>query len=190
MLKQNRRQIRLKNYNYSENGAYFVTICSKNKEGLFGKVVGDGIPDVPLAERDDNGNVYVKLSDVGQTIQQTIKYIDEHNENIEIEKYVIMPNHIHLLIMIKRINEKDFGTSGKPSPTKNEDETRANEIIPKLISSLKRYTNKQSGIDLWQRSYHDHIIRTQKDYDRISEYIDTNPIKWKFDKYYTEQIAI
>ena len=185
-MKQNRKQIRLKNYDYSENGAYFVTICSKNKEALFGKVVGDGIPDVPLAECDDNGNVYVKLSDVGQTVQQTIKYIDEHNKNIKIEKYVIMPNHIHLIIMVNRINDIGFGTSGKPSPTENEDETRANEIIPKLISSLKRYTNKQSGIDLWQRSYHDHIIRTQKDYDEIWEYIDTNPIKWQLDKYYTE----
>ena len=182
----NRRQIRLKNYDYSENGAYFVTICSKNKEALFGKVVGDGILDVPLAERDDNGKVYVKLSDVGQTVQQTIKYLDEHNENIEIEKYVIMPNHIHLLITINRINNEGFGTSGKPSPTENGLKTRANEIIPKLISSLKRYTNKQAGIDLWQRSYYDHIIRTQNDYDKIWEYIDTNPLKWELDKYYMQ----
>ena len=180
----NRKQIRLKNYDYSENGAYFVTICSKNKEALFGKVVGDGILDVPLAERDDNGNVYVKLSNLGNTVQKTIEYIDEHNENIEIEKYVIMPNHIHLIITVNRINDKGFGTSGKPSPTENGDKPRANEIIPKLISSLKRYTKKQSGIDLWQRSYYDHIIRTQKDYDEIWEYIDTNPIKWEMDKYY------
>lgn len=83
-MKQNRKQIRLKNYDYSENGAYFVTICSKNKEALFGKVVGDGIPDVPLAECEDNGNVYVKLSNVGLTVQQTIEYINKHNENIEI----------------------------------------------------------------------------------------------------------
>ena len=182
----NRRQIRLKNYDYSENGAYIVTICSKKKEALFGKVVGDGILDVPLAERDDNGKVYVKLSDVGQTVQQTIKYLDEHNENIEIEKYVIMPNHIHLLITINRINNEGFGTSGKPSPTENGLKTRANEIIPKLISSLKRYTNKQAGIDLWQRSYYDHIIRTQNDYDKIWEYIDTNPLKWELDKYYMQ----
>ena len=180
----NRKQIRLKDYDYSENGAYFVTICSKNKEALFGKVVGDGILDVPLAERDDNGNVYVKLSNLGNTVQKTIEYIDEHNENIEIEKYVIMPNHIHLIITVNRINDKGFGTSGKPSPTENGDKPRANEIIPKLVSSLKRYTNKQSGIDLWQRSYYDHIIRTQKDYDEIWEYIDTNPIKWEMDKYY------
>ena len=186
MVKQKRKQIRLKNYDYSENGAYFITICSKNREPLFGKVVRDGIPDVPLTECDDNGNVFVKLSDVGRTIQETIEYIDGHNENIEIEKYVIMPNHIHLIIMVNKINDKGFGTSGKPSPTENEDVTRANEIIPKLVSSLKRYTNKQSGIDLWQRSYHDHIIRTQKDYDEIWEYIDTNPIKWQLDKYYTE----
>ena len=182
----NRSQIRLKNYDYSENGAYFITICSKNKEALFGKVVGDGIPDVPIAERDDNGNVYVKLSNLGNTVQKTIEYIDEHNENIEIEKYVIMPNHIHLLITVNRINNEGFGTSGKPSPTENGYKIRANEIIPKLVSSLKRYTNKQSGIDLWQRSYYDHIIRTQKDYDKIWEYIDTNPIKWELDKYYMQ----
>ena len=186
MVKQKRKQIRLKNYDYSENGAYFITICSKNREPLFGKIVRDGIPDVPLTDCDDNGNIFVKLSDVWRTIQETIEYIDGHNENIEIEKYVIMPNHIHLIIMVNKINHKGFGTSGKPSPTENEDETRANEIIPKLVSSLKRYTNKQTKSDIWHRSYHDHIIRTQKDYDKIWEYIDTNPIKWELDKYYVE----
>lgn len=74
----------------------------------------------------------------------------------------------------------------KPSPTENGDKTRANEIIPKLISSLKRYTNKQAVIDLWQRSYYDHIIRTQNDYDKIWKYIDTNPLKWELDKYYMQ----
>ena len=88
MIKKNRKQIRLKNYDYSENGAYFITICCKDKESLFGKIVGDGILDVPFAERDNNGNVYVKLSNAGNTVQQSIEYINEHNENIDIEKYL------------------------------------------------------------------------------------------------------
>ena len=81
-----------------------------------------------------------------------------------------MPNHIHLLIMV--YNCDNAITSG------------ANSAIPRLISTLKRFVNKEVGIDVWQRSYHDHIVRNERDYDEIWQYIDENPLKWKLDCYY------
>ena len=91
-----------------------------------------------------------------------------------------MPNHIHLLIYINSTN----GTSRMPSPMQNNINTRANEQIPKLVSSLKRFTNKKTGVDLWQRSFHDHIIRDENDYLQIWEYIENNPLKWELDDYF------
>ena len=134
-----RKIIRLQNYNYSENGAYFVTICTKDKKPTLSKIVGDGILDVPQCKVIERENVKVRLTDVGNIVKETIEYLNEHNKNIDIEKYVIMPNHIHLLISVN----SDNGASGKPSPTENNIKIRANEVIPKLISSLKRFSNKK-----------------------------------------------
>ena len=125
-----RKNIRLQNYDYSNNGAYFVTICTKDKKPTLCKIVGDGIPDVPQCNVIERENVKVRLTNVGYIVKETIEFLNEHNENIDVEKYVIMPNHIHLLISIS----SDNGTSGKPSPTQNNINTRANELIPKLIS--------------------------------------------------------
>ena len=175
-----RKQIRLQNYDYSENGAYFITICTKDKKQTLGEIVGDGILDVPPSKVVYKNNVYIKLSEFGKIVKQSIEYINLNNSDIDIEKYVIMPNHIHLIITINSAQ----GTSGKPSPTLNNINNRQNEIIPKLVSSLKRFTNKQCDTDLWQRSYIDHIIRNEKDYLEHLQYIDNNPLKWKLDKYY------
>lgn len=190
----NRKIIRLTEYNYSENGAYFITICTKDKHNILGTIkgeeyriplsVGDGIPDVPKNSRRYEvigyKSVDVNLSETGNIVKETIEYINQHNENILIDKYVIMPNHIHMIIFVG----KPEGTSRMPSPTKNYINNRTNELIPKLVSSLKRFTNKKSGCQLWQRSFYDHIIRNQTDYEHIWNYIDTNPLKWELDEYY------
>ena len=190
----NRKSVRLSEYNYSENGAYFITICTQNKKNVLCTIkgeeyrvplfVGDGIPDVPKNSRSYEvigyKSVDVILSETGKIVKETIEYINHHNENISIDKYVIMPNHLHMIIIVDR----PLGTSGMPSPTKNIINNRPNELIPKLVSSLKRFTNKKSGYQLWQRSYNDHIIRNITDYERIWNYIDTNPLKWELDKYY------
>ena len=176
-----RKQIRLQNYDYSENGAYFITICTKDRKQTLGQIVGDGIPDVPQSNGMYKDNVYVQLSEVGKIVKQSIEYLNAHNDNIDVEKYAIMPNHVHLIIMV----DSAQGTSGNRSPTLNDINTRQNEIIPKVISSLKRFTNKQSGFEKWQRSFLDHVIRNEKDYLEHWEYIENNPLKWELDKYYT-----
>ena len=81
-----------------------------------------------------------------------------------------MPNHVHLLLTLEN------GTSGTPS--------RTNQTIPAFVSTLKRYVNRQFNSKLWHRSYHDHIVRNEADFQRIWTYIDTNPLKWEEDIYY------
>ena len=157
----NRKNNRLFGYDYSEKGAYFITICAANREKLFGVVVGGGAFDAP----------FVKLSAAGQIID---KYVRSTNriDGVIVEKYVIMPNHLHLLVSVN----KDDGTSRAPSPT--------NALIPHLVSTLKRFANREIGRNVFQRSYHDHVVRNEEDFLSIWSYIDENPAKWSQDEFY------
>ncbi len=167
-----RKSTRLKNYDYSQNGYYFITICTHNKKKTFGDIVGDGVYDIPQ----------IRLSKHGKIINKYIEKINSQYDNIGIDKYVIMPNHIHLIVKIVEKFENDnvlCGTSQAPYPT-------VNAIIPKFVSLLKRYCNHEIGNNIFQRSYHDHIIRDENDYLKIWNYINTNPLKWKEDCFYVE----
>ena len=158
-----RKPTRLKDFDYSQTGYYFITICTHNKQKILCDFVGDGAFDVPKTV----------LSNTGKIVE---KYILSTNNipKITVQKYVIMPNHIHLILSVDNIN----GTSRAPSPTNN--------IISHAVSTLKRFVNKEVGQNIFQRSFHDHIIRGENDYLKIWEYIDTNPQKWKDDCFYTE----
>lgn len=158
-----RKQMRLKGYDYSQQGAYFITMCTNNRQCLFGNIVRCGVPDT-LKQ--------MQYSLVGNMVDTVIQNISEKDNNITIDKYIIMPNHIHFILFILSGN----GTSRMPSPT--------NAIIPKFVSSIKRFTDKQCSIEIWQRSYHDHIIRNERDYQEIWNYIDENIKKWEEDKFY------
>ena len=134
-------------------------------ENSLSSIVGDGALDVPL----------LKLSEYGKSVENEIIKMNGIYEYLSVTSYIIMPNHVHFLIVI---DKPDFGTSGAPSPT--------NSIVAKYVSTLKRMTNKKCGIDLWQRSYYDHIIRDEEDYVMHLQYIDENPKKWLLgkDEYY------
>ena len=95
-------------------------------------------------------------------------------ENIKIDKFIVMPNHIHMLIQI--LENSQIGPSGTPVPT--------NSLIAQFVSTFKRFCNKEYGKNIWQARSNDHIIRNEKDYQKIWEYIDTNAIKWKQDCFY------
>ncbi len=138
---------------------------------MLGRIdVGRGIPDAP----------HVELTAPGVVLCDVFGFVNRTNENVRIDKYIVMPNHVHFIAVAIDAKAKD-GASGsralqKPCP--------ANAVIPKLISSIKRFTNKQVGFSLWQDSYHDHIIRDEDDYLHIWEYIENNPAKWQEDQYY------
>ena len=146
-----RKPTRLKQFDYSQNGYYFITICTHNRKNLFCNIVGDDAHIVP--------------SKCGIIVE---KYIN----NIQgIDKYVIMPNHIHLII------KNENGTMWASSPTQS---------ISQKIKSFKILVTKEFGKNVFQRSFHDHIIRKEKDYLKIWNYIDTNPQKWREDCFYCE----
>lgn len=153
-----RKNIRLKKYDYSEAGYYFITICTKDKKSLFWNVGATF------------GRQFMKpqLSNIGEIINGEMNKVDSIYENVEINKYVIMPNHIHMIIVL----HPETGPA-KLVPT-----------ISRIIQQFKGSITKQVGFPLWQKSFYDHIIRNQQEYEKVYEYIETNPLKWKEDKYY------
>jgi len=162
--KPQRKRTRLPEYNYNTAGYYFVTVCTRNKRCILGSVVGRGILDAPQ----------VRLSESGKLVEAALSYLDEHMERIHINKYVIMPNHIHLILEVQDRTGNATSAASRP----------ANTMVPSFMSSLKRFTNRQAGQAIWQAGYYDHIIRNEADYLRIWKYIDDNPTKWTQDKYY------
>jgi len=156
-----RKPTRLKGYDYSTPGAYFITICTQDRKELLSEIiVGD---DVGIVQQNN-------LSKIGLICDKYINNINNKYENVTVDKYVIMPNHIHLIIFL-------HGTMRASSPTKNTET---------IIRSFKTMVTKEIGTSIWQRSYHDHIIRGDKDYQKIWEYIDTNVIRWKNDCFYND----
>ncbi len=205
-----RKTIRLPDYDYSSPGAYFVTICTRDRRCILSEVtVGDGVLDVPS----------VRLSPYGKILAETLREIEKTYSWLSLDRYVIMPNHIHLLLCIggngpsgtpaptgsDRVSRwSDSGPSGTPAPTNADDgpsgtpapanaddgpsgtPAPANSRLAALISTLKRFTNKRCGVQLWQRSYHEHVVRNEGDYQEIWEYIENNPSRWVEDRYYDE----
>ena len=171
-----RKQLRLPEYDYSQTGVYFLTLCAKGKAPLFGKVcVGGGVLDAP----------YVELSDMGVVVQDRLEEMDRHYEHLSMKKHIIMPNHVHLLVEVCGPSRTPApaqgdgnGPSGTPAPTK------ANQAIPAYVSTLKRLTNRTCDRELWHRGYYDHVIRNEADFLRIWTYIDANPAKWADDEYF------
>ena len=156
-----RKQNRLPQFDYSASGAYFITICTQDRKPLLCEIVGDDAHIVPKPY----GNIVEK-------------YI---RSTPEIEKYVIMPDHIHMIIRLAdgtmwassptAINKNDFvGADAHIRPQHNR--------VASIVRSIKTLTTKEIGVPIFQRSYYDHVIRNQRDYDEVWEYIEANPSKW------------
>ncbi len=155
-----RKPTRLKGYDYSRNGVYFVTVSTYKKQKLLSEIVGEGLCALPS----------VKLTEVGSIVDSYIKHIQNNLEGVTVDNYIIMPNHIHLLVAID--NES---TGGRGSPP-----------LQDVIGRLKSYSTHAYGGRLWQRSFHDHIIRNKNDYEKIYEYIEYNATKWNVDCFYVK----
>ncbi len=163
-----RKHTRLKDYDYSTPGAYFITICTKDKKPILGEVIAG----------DELNKSQMRLSPIGKIANREISKIESHYDNVKIDKFVVMPNHIHLIVIItERINP--FPTSKKFDIT---------NIIGKFKAAVTRNVGKafmpSAKTFLWQTSFHDHIIRDERDYRKIWEYIDENPVRWMCDKFY------
>jgi len=170
--KISRKTLRLKNFDYSSNGKYFITVCTFGKENYFGEI--------------ENGKMV--LSPIGQIVKEEIITASEkwNRVHIDIEKYVVMPNHVHMIISIlnpetyHNYQKEEFG---KPTP----------KSIPTIMRSYKSAVTKrvhetfndlQTPYKIWQPRYFDNVIRNEEAYCKICEYIELNPKRWNEDKFY------
>jgi len=159
-----RKKIRLEDYDYSQEGKYHITICVENGYEMLAQIVGDAALGVPCVE----------LTDIGKVVKHYIENINiVYGDEVKLNKYVIMPNHIHMIIAIT-----NSGTPRAASPTKAK--------IPKVINSLKALTTKKLGFSIWHRSYNDRILRNEDEYQTRWNYIENNPAKWAEDEYFNK----
>lgn len=188
-----RRSIRLQGYDYSRPGAYFITICTQNRECLFGNIIVGATP---------RGCPEMALNHAGNMVQTVWNEIPIHYTGTEIDEFIVMPNHIHGIIVIVGATPcgcpdpafKTIGQAQGPAPTGNiTGNTGAlslGDIVHRFKTmTTKRYTDgvKQSGWPLfagklWQRNYWEHVVRNEMELNRIRKYIHKNPPQWESDR--------
>lgn len=154
-----RKPNRLTEYDYSTPNAYFLTVCTENRKNLFWKNVG------AIIDRPEN----VPLTNLGCLVWQCIIEIPMHYPMISVDNFVVMPNHIHLLLQI----HTDANGRSLIAPT-----------ISTVVRLMKGTVSKQAGFSVWQKGFYDHVIRNDKDYQSIWNYIEGNPSKWTEDQLY------
>ncbi|MBQ4101224.1 MAG: transposase, partial [Oscillospiraceae bacterium] len=162
-----RKNPRLKGYNYSLPNAYFITICTHKRENILSTIVG-AIHESPK----------IKLPSQGEIVNNFINNLPQHI-NAKIDHYVIMPNHIHLIIVVNN------GWAIRESPL------QSRSVVSKVVGYIKMNSSKEihkhfGDITVWQRGFHDHIIRNKNDYDKIAKYISENPLRWELDCFFNQ----
>jgi REP element-mobilizing transposase RayT len=159
-----RKPNRIMGYDYSQNGAYFVTICTKDRNEILGDVVGANCvrPGSPYST--------FEPSDIGKLIICETEKLTDIYTNVKLDRYVVMPNHVHMLLLITDIEE-----CGR---------TQFAPTVSRVIKQWKGVITKQIGFSPWQKSFHDHIIRSEEEYVRIAEYIQNNTTTWELDCFY------
>ena len=157
-----RKPNRLSNFDYSRAGAYFLTICTKDRRCILSQI--------------DEGAAYGRLNSVtvteaGHAVERELKRIGDIYDNVHVDSYVIMPNHVHIILMIQ-----DEDSQQGTSPT-----------ISRVVQQLKGTVTKKIGKAIWQKGFYDHVIRDEQDYLVRRKYIEENPVKWAMDEYHTER---
>ena len=190
-----RKSIRLKGYDYSQAGLYFITICVQDRKCLFGKIVDDEMI----------------LNDAGKIADECWLEIPKHFPNAVLHEHIVMPNHVHGIVELIQNDVANVGAENflplpqNESPPNESPRNEFQKMIPRSIGSIvkgfkigvtKWFRNNTNNIgvenlplhdkpsQIWQRNYHEHIIRDEQSYQRISEYIINNPKNWKDDKFY------
>ena len=166
---EKRKIIRLQNFDYAQNGVYFITICTNNKKPLFGVIEGQG----------------VALNEFGKIAQEEIEQTNilRQKENVQVTKYVVMPNHVPMLIQIVGSRRAVTATEQFSAPAK--------QSIPTIVRAYKSAVTRRvhmlgSEAKIWQSRFYDHVVRNDREYLKIWEYIDTNPLKWTEDCYFED----
>lgn len=163
---KSRKPNRLRHFDYSANGWYFVTICTKDKEKYFGKI---------------ENNTMI-LNELGEMVREYWLVIPEHFPYVILDEFIIMPNHIHGIIVIEH-NNYGVGNNDRCSLQRN----RNMQLLPKIISQYKSSVTRDIRKQFnnyrfrWQKSFFDHIIRDETSLQNIRTYIRFNPLKWNTD---------
>ena len=177
-----RKELRLKQYDYSSSGAYFITVCIKDRQPILSEIIKSSVGVGALDDQfiDVCSNFKVSLSNIGKIVEKHL-LSSENISGVTIDEYVIMPDHIHVIIRLEpeKYIKSSNGSSRAPTPT--------NEMLPHIISTFKRFCNKEIGYNIFQRGYIEHIIRDRKDYETRTKYIYENPIRWYYKKLNNEQ---
>ena len=177
-----RKPTRLRNFDYSTMGAYFITICTEKRRKILSHVVEDNFTATDMCCSENvGGDVLdapknVELLPHGKIADKYINQLNDFYENIIVDKYVIMPNHIHIMLFVF-----EGGASRTSPPT-----VKQHSAVSRFVSTFKRFCNKDYGENIWQRHFHDHIIRNRQDYEEHVKYIHENPARWYFDELYSE----
>ena len=157
-----RKQIRLENYDYSSNGAYFVTVCTKDRQRILSDITVGAIHESPA----------VKLTKYGEITIGALAKTENRFDNATITDYVIMPDHIHIVLVLL-----DKKRAIRESPLQKRSEL--SKIIGFFKTSVSKEIHKMNpDLDVWQRGYFEHIIRNENDLYEIRKYIENNPKKW------------
>jgi REP element-mobilizing transposase RayT len=147
--------LRLPGYDYSLEGAYFVTICTYQRNHLFGEIALDKMI----------------LNPLGWIAKREWERTHELRPEVQLGPFVVMPNHFHALILLE--------------PKAQDRSTTHKGTLSKLMNGYKGAVSRQAGVSVWQRGFHDHVIRNDQDYEAVYEYIETNPQRWDKDAFYT-----
>ncbi len=165
-----RRSLRLQGFDYSQPGAYFVTICTKDHLHQFGEIRGNDI----------------KLNERGSIVEKIWKEIPDHFTNVTLDDFIVMPNHIHGILLLDE--PPDCRGTACRAPTVEKFGKPTKGSLPTIIRSFKSASthlinrlDKRKGISIWQRNYYEHIIRNEDSLNRIRRYIQENPIKWSIE---------
>lgn len=163
-----RRSIRLQEYDYRQNGAYFITICTHNRVELFGTI----------AEQD------IRLNDWGKIAEMCWQEIPEHFPRVELDEFVFMPNHLHGIIVLadnvgaRHVVPLQGEEFGKPTSGSVATIVRS---FKAAVSKRIRKSSRLADERIWQRNYYEHVIRDEKSLNSIRQYIQANPANWESD---------
>ncbi|WP_212895756.1 transposase [Capnocytophaga canis] len=180
-----RRSVRLKDFDYSREGLYFITICCQNRAHFFGEIV----------------NEKMVLNEIGQIVYTEWINTKKVRANVKLHTFVVMPNHFHAIVEIVhqcrgvlhtpnnvtlhtpnggKINDNNMEKGVCNTPLQSPSQT-----LGAIVRGYKSAVSKKIGFSVWQRNYHEHIIRNEASYFKIHEYIENNPAKWEEDRFYS-----
>ena len=164
-----RKPNRLRNFDYSEDGAYFITICTKDRKQILSRITAadESVPPV------------LHLTEVGRIVNAVFTAIPEHYPNVLVDHFVIMPNHIHLLLWIKHRGRSVSAPTDAQNPS-----------IDRIIRHCKAFVTRKPGSTIWQTGFYDHVIRDERDYLIRAQYIENNPAKWAEDEYNINDLSL